>query len=73
MSRGGYRGGSTLVGPGSGWFSRGGKTKEKDLGKSRFEPKAEPKSELERRVEQNLKRNRKITRKQARTQIGSKP
>jgi hypothetical protein len=64
MSKGGYRGGSTLVGPGSGWFSRDAKTKTRDLGKARIEPRTAPRTELEERVAKQLRENRKAARRQ---------
>lgn len=65
MSRGGYRGGSTLIGPASGWFGGDRKTKTKDLGKGRIEPRTGPRSELEERIARNLKRVRKNARPKA--------
>lgn len=56
MAKGGYNGGSTLIRPGSSWFSTGRKQKTKDLGKGDITQRSGPRTELEIRVAANLKR-----------------
>lgn len=65
MSKGGYRGGSTLVGPGSDWFSGDARTKTRDLGKAKPELRTVPRTALEDRVAKQLRENRKESRRQA--------
>lgn len=63
-SRGGYKGGSTVLGFGSNWFT--GNLKSRNA-LSEFDDRsvaAKPKSELEKRVERNLIANRESARRE---------
>jgi hypothetical protein len=65
MSKGGYRGGSTIVRPGTTWFSGEAKRRIRDLGTGKTEPISDQKSELEKRIAATLKANRAEARRAA--------
>ena len=57
MGKGGYNGGSTVIGPGSGWFGGKRKIKPSDLGKGDLSPSTGIHSALERQAAVRLKAN----------------